>query len=96
MKRAIPLHSPRYRPITHLVFAGWLAILALVAARIWGRALQSGVLDVRGPALHRGQEPAFYWLAMGGAAVVIFMVAATALLAARAFWLNIRRGREAT
>lgn len=96
MKRAVSLRSPPYRPVTHLALAGWLAFLALIAVRIWRHSLATGVLDVRGPALHRLDEPLLFWLAMSGAAAVILLVAAAALLAVRAFWLNVGRGREAT
>lgn len=95
-QRALLGAPPRHRPVTHLALAVWLAFLAYIAARIWWRSLAAGVLDVRGPALHRLHEPLLYWLAMGGAAAVILVVTTTALLAARAFWLNVRRGREAT
>jgi hypothetical protein len=88
--------SPRYRPVTHLVLAGYLAFMAFVGVRIWRRSLASGVLDVRGPALHLAHEPLLYGLAMAGAAAVILVVAVAALLAMRSFWLNVRRGRERT
>ena len=87
---------PRYRPVTHLVLAGYLGFMAFIGVRIWRRSLASGVLDVRGPTLHLAHEPLLYWLAMAGAAAVLLVVAVSALLAMRAFWLNVRRGREAT
>ena len=86
----------RYRPITHLVLAGWLSLAAIVAARIWWRALQAGILDVRGPALERANGPLLLSLAMAAAAAVIFIVVATAFWAFRAFWLNLRQGRAGT
>jgi hypothetical protein len=97
MRRNLLRGAPlRYRPVTHLVLAGYLAFMAFLGVRIWRRSLASGVLDVRGPALHLAHEPLLYWLAMAGAAGVILLVAVAALLAVRAFWLNVRSGREAT
>jgi hypothetical protein len=72
-----------------------MAFLAFIGARIWLRSLEQGVLDVRGPALVRAEQPELYWLAMIGAAATLALVAVTAVLGLRALVLNLRRGRSA-
>ncbi|MBX9575574.1 MAG: hypothetical protein K2X07_08050 [Caulobacteraceae bacterium] len=89
------LRRPPHRPLFHALIALWMGFLAFIGARIWLDSLAEGVLDVRGPALIRADQPELYWLAMVGAAATLVVVVVTAVLGLRALVLNLRRGRSA-